>query len=547
MTHRRNQPGIDNPRGVSATWWALLPILLGGCVEHLPISIRLDPEVERPPRAVVLISVDGFAANKFDQFLDAGDLPNIQRLLVDRGVRVRRAVAGQPTITYASFSTILTGRHAGHHGILGNKWFDRYALVFRNYATMATYRWVGDDYLAPNLFEQLAPASTVSIQNANCRGATRTIDNWASSGLRWFVGAFETVDQLIPLRMELIAEQANTWGAWPRLIHAYMPAVDEVGHHYGADSPRYRRAAVNVDRQVGRLFAAVQAAGMTDRTFFVFLSDHGHVPTFPASYFDVAKHLRSAGLTVQDKPFDARTLEQRRRHYDNVDAVVIAGGDRRAVIHLPGPGGWHERPQFDTVRAMIDPTRQSPATLWENGAVKLALAARHDDDGQRTIEVYSRKGHSRLTRRRNGDAPVYGYEIVTTDALDGLIPTGLHDAETWLTLTADSPLPDFVVPLVELFDSPRAGDIMLVARKDWEFVPHHRGGHGGVDADDVLVPMVFAGPDLPQGATIDHARLVDIAPTILGLLAGAGDAPPDPSTFDGIDRSRQLRATTPPP
>lgn len=530
-----------NLPGASVTWWALLPILLVGCTNQLPIRVRLDAGVERPPRAVMLISVDGFAADRFDEFLAAGDLPNISRLLIDGGVRVRRAVASQPTITYASFTTILTGRYAGHHGVLGNKWFDRYALVFRNYSTIATYRWVGDDYQAPTVFERLVPTQSVSIQNANRRGATRTIDNWASSGIRWFFGAFQAVDQLVPLRMELIAEQANAWGGWPGLIHAYMPAIDEIGHRYGADSPQYREAAINVDRQVGKLFAAVEAAGMADRTYFVLVSDHGHVPTGPACFFDVTRHLRSAGMTVQDRPLGPASYQQRRGRYAGIDAVVVVGGDRRVAIHLPGPGGWHERPQFEFVEALIDPTRRGPASLWSNSTIKLAMAPRRDEGGRQTVEVYSRQGHSRLTRRRIDGVVHYGYEVVTTDALDGVVPGGLYDAETWLALTADAPLPDFVVPMVEMFDSPRAGDIMLVANAGWDFARGQRGGHGGVDAGDVLVPLVFAGPGLPAGATIDHARLVDVAPTILGLLAGDQDQP-DSAAFDGIDRSGQLQA-----
>ena len=51
------------------------------------------------------------------------------------------------------------------------------------------------------------------------------------------------------------------------------------------------------------------------------------------------------------------------------------------------------------------------------------------------------------------------------------MPAGEHDAETWLALTADAAVPDFVVPMVELFDSPRAGDIMLVAERGWDFSP----------------------------------------------------------------------------
>ena len=156
---------------------------------------------------------------------------------------------------------------------------------------MSTYRRVGDDYTCPTLFERLAPACSVSIQCPNRRGATRTIDNWASSGIRWFFGNLEAVDSLIPLRMSLVAKQANEWGRWPVLIHAYLPGMDEIGHRYGPDSPQYRRAAVNVDRQVGLLLGAVQAAGMRDRTFFVFLSAHGQTSVPPDRFLDLARYL----------------------------------------------------------------------------------------------------------------------------------------------------------------------------------------------------------------------------------------------------------------
>lgn len=519
--------------------WALLLLMPGGCSQQDKRPIHLDSGVKRPEVALILISVDGFAADKFDQFLAAGDLPNISARLVDGGVRVRRATASQPTITYANLATILTGRWPGRHGILGNKWFDRYALVYRDYTTVATYRWVGDDYMAPTIFERVVPGHSASIQCANRRGATRIIDNWASSGLRWFVGKYEAVDRLVPRRMEIVAREANRWGAWPVLIHAYMPALDEVGHRCGPESPRYRTAAMNVDRQIGLLFAAVEEAGMLERTCFVLVSDHGHVPTESSRFFDVGAHLRRAGLKVQGEPPSPSDYRTRRRHYRDVDAVIVAGGDRRVAIHLPGPAGWHERPDFETVETFVDPTIGGATSLWTNGTVKMALAPRRWSDGRRSVEVYTHQGHSRLARRYVGGEARYIYQVVTTDALDGVIPAGEHDAERWLALTADTELPDFVVSMYELFEAPRAGDIMVVANLGWDFSRGQCGGHGGVDAADVLVPMAFAGPGLPAGASIDHARLVDVAPTILGLLGRSGHN--GSGSFDGVDRSNTLR------
>ena len=45
-----------------------------------------------------------------------------------------------------------------------------------------------------------------------------------------------------------------------------------------------------------------------------------------------------------------------------------------------------------------------------------------------------------------------------------------------------------------------------------------RGGHGGVEADVVSVPLVAAGAGIVPGAVPQNARLVDVAPTVSALL-----------------------------
>ena len=45
-----------------------------------------------------------------------------------------------------------------------------------------------------------------------------------------------------------------------------------------------------------------------------------------------------------------------------------------------------------------------------------------------------------------------------------------------------------------------------------------RGGHGGVEAEVMYVPLIAAGAGIKQGATANDARLIDIAPTVSALL-----------------------------
>jgi hypothetical protein len=52
---------------------------------------------------------------------------------------------------------------------------------------------------------------------------------------------------------------------------------------------------------------------------------------------------------------------------------------------------------------------------------------------------------------------------------------------------------------------------------------------------------MFAGPGLPKGASINHARVVDVTPTALGLI-GEATRISKLGTIDGVNLADELRA-----
>lgn len=539
--------GARHGHATQAVVCLVVMVLMAGCTPAYHPDIRLDDSIVRPETAVLLVSVDGMSEQVMDEMLAAGELPHIARLIAN-GVRVRRAICSLPSITYSSFTTILTGCHPGRHGITGNKWFDRYSLIHRDYGTTRTYRDVDDDILVPTVYEHLSDEFTVSIQCAIRRGVGRTIDNWASSGLRWFVGGYEATDQLMPWRFDLIAEEANRRGCWPVLIHAYFPGVDEIGHRRGSDSPHYRRALRNVDRQIGLLHEALAGAGMAERTCTILLADHNHTPVPPNRWFDVPRWLRdTAQLRVRTTSAGGQRLADRERAYRNVDAVVLVDGDRIARVYLQGTGGWHEQPTRARLESVL---RGGPGSLSDQEAID-QIAVRHETrEGQRVIDLHSRRGQSEIKRRSADGAVLYRYTIAERGALDFgdavdvsfIENTGWHDVSAWLAATADSAYPGVIAHLADLFDSPRAGDVVIFAAEGWDFAPGNHGGHGGIGAGDTRVPLVFSGNMIDRSAALDAARLIDVTPTILGLL---GKAPIEEGfVFDGTDWSDLLLGRT---
>jgi predicted AlkP superfamily pyrophosphatase or phosphodiesterase len=77
---------------------------------------------------------------------------------------------------------------------------------------------------------------------------------------------------------ELIrAEQLGQRGVTDVLAVSYS-SNDAVGHTFGPDSPEAHAVSINVDRSLGRLFAAVDAAVGMDRVLVVLTADHSVSP-----------------------------------------------------------------------------------------------------------------------------------------------------------------------------------------------------------------------------------------------------------------------------
>jgi len=533
-------------------WCALAAALsAGGCVPDVQPKIALDETTVVPAPVGLVFWVDGVGSETFNALQRAGKLPNITRYLIDRGVTVRNAVASLPTITYANNVSFLTGLFPGHHGIVGNKWFDRHRLILRHYGHVKTYRKV-DQNLGPirTIFEALDDEFTASILTPVRRGATRNIDNWATAGVAWYFRQHAIINRLTTRRLELIARAANAGGRWPKFIYAYFVTPDTVGHADGTTSGRYVEMILDVDRQIGHMCKALQAAGLLDRTVIALISDHGFVDT--PKHWDLAEYFRE-NLKVptirksygRDEPF-----EQRAAHFANARAVVVTGGNRRTNIYLRAADHWWPRP----TEKQIDDFVSRPRANAPYGVLPEMLARLPATDlvvvrlGAGSVRVQNETGAGVIDRVVRGGAKAYRYRVIRgTDPLGyasdpkaaALMDGGHHAADAWLAATAGTGRPDVAVQLIELNDSSRSGDVVVFAADGWDLGGDEKGGHGGLLRREIVVPWVWAGPGLPGGASISTARTVDLMPTMLHLI-GRADA--IGGGLDGVSIADRLRA-----
>ena len=100
--------------------------------------------------------------------------------------------------------------------------------------------------------------------------------------------------------------------------------------------------------------------------------------------------------------------------------------------------------------------------------------------------------------------------------------------------------PDLPAQILAYFRSYRAADIAIFATPGWDFGDGKRGGHGGLrGAEDVLVPLLLAGPGIPPRRRVDVARTVDLMPSILALLGKPIPADLDGTPLVGIRMERE--------
>ncbi|TXG91122.1 nucleotide pyrophosphatase [Rhodococcus rhodnii] len=207
----------------------------------------------------VVIGLDG---TMLAEVRDAA-APNLHRLLAE-GASAEASIAGHPTISGPSWSTILTGVWHTEHGVVDNSYlgarFDRYPSVFTRIererpelrtASIAT--WDGIARIATSG----PPAADVVVTTPGA-SILPTIDARTATS---------------------VVAEIETNG--PDFLFTQLDHVDAVGHVGGTNSPLYRTAIERVDVEVGRIVDAVDArrAATGENWTVLVVSDHGHTPT----------------------------------------------------------------------------------------------------------------------------------------------------------------------------------------------------------------------------------------------------------------------------
>ncbi len=507
-------------------------LLTSGCAEFVPTPIGANEQIGIPTRAAVVFFVDGVDPLTWERLLSEGRLPSVQRIFIENGCQAKHAVGSIHSVTYANSVSLITGLFPGHHGILGNPWFDRQELCLHDYRSPLTFRRVNNDFTAPTIFDTLEDGLTVSVQAHTRRGVSIAYDNKIAAGLDWCFGEFSRVDARVGRSVGRIARRARREGRWPEIIWCYFPGVDEIGHRYGSESRQYEEELLVVDNAIGTFIADLEEQKLANRTCLALVSDHGHVPFASNRRADLISQLQNVTeLRICTSEISGRTQQHRERALGRYDAIALDGSSRHLTLFLRGKSGWRERPSYEEVMNSLTPLFSDAGEWPLQGVCLIATPV-----CQGKVDIVTPAGAATIERQVINGEKLYritpsddcarlmlylGYEN-QTDTQPVLPGKWLHSRE-WLRFTAATPYPDLVVQLIELFDSPNAGEVVFFADAGWSLRGNYNGGHGSICARDLTVPLYFAGAGIEEGSAIPAARTVDLVPTLLDILHNVKD------------------------
>lgn len=471
------------------------------------------------PRAVLLL-LDGARHDVFAHLAAAGDLPQISRHILEPG-GTAPATTVFPSTTGVAYLPFLTGCYPGTCDVPGIRWLDvaRYrGRWWRDRDHVRSYCGYQGGLLNADLragvgtLFDLVPGS-VGICTPFNRGLRPGSERAAGARKIWGGLAHYTAGYGV-LERAVGRELVRAAGERPRFVFAVFPGVDGVTHFHDPWHPAVLDTYREFDRIVGRYAAA---GGFDGDPLTLLVSDHGLSAV--RRHTDVALELEAMGVPTLRHPIVWRRAPR---------AAAMVSGNGSCQVYLR-PGHARQR-RYDVGEIEAGEVPGVPGDLVRRLAELPGVALVVGSDGDE-VTVVGREGRARLLMEGNAIA----YRSAEADVL-GLGEAAERGDREWLVRSLDGPWPDAPTQLLQLFRSPRAGDLVVIGepgtdlRLDWE-VPEHRSGHGSLIAEHmrclVAASVPLTGP----------VRTADLFPLILDWLEV-----PVPAGIDGMLPTVEARA-----
>ncbi len=448
----------------------------------------------------VMILVDGANYKVFNDLVGRGDLPNISRYIIEPG-SLTKAVTTFPSTTGPAFTPFVTGCYAGTCNIPGIRWFDRSVPPdkkmtikrFRDYYGWGSYMLDADlSKDVRTIFEYSKKA--INVMGMLNRGAGMTRDPGFFKAPLLFSQAkksesLEAVERTA-FRMFLAALKKN-----PDFIFYYFPTIDKLSHKNHREHKDVIEAYRRLDDYVGKIADVLKDVGLFDDTSLVLTSDHGHSDV--REHFDLDNFFETRCKTLY--------VPSKFKEWMSAEAINLVSGNSMSNVYLKDKS-WEK---FSFIEGLKK--KSVVNSLIEKNAVDVVLG-RSEDGG---VSVVSERGSARISEDqdgkihyRAGDKDPFGYSE---------LPEYMSPEEA-LSKTWETNYPDGIMQALQIFRSPRCGDLVLSASEGFDLRerfedPPHSSTHGSLHAEHMFVPFC-----INQPISADKCRTADIFPTVTKIL-----------------------------
>lgn len=103
---------------------SLLKLLVVFLIIDKSISAVPTSRADSDRTPTLMVSLDGFRADKLDEFLKNNPNSFLQKYFVDVGVKAPYMTPAFPSLTFPNHFTLVTGLYPEYHGIVGNNFYD---------------------------------------------------------------------------------------------------------------------------------------------------------------------------------------------------------------------------------------------------------------------------------------------------------------------------------------------------------------------------------------------------------------------------------------
>ena len=437
----------------------------------------------------IIFHGDGTNYNLFSNLLTTNKLPNIQKYIL-KGGSMFDGVTCFPSTTGVGYLPLLIGLLPGEVNIPGIRWFDRHN---HNSFSKGGVSYIGVHSRGLNRNPVIIRRNLLNI-NKRCYAINSIINSRSNNHLNhgvlllakirnnWALADFDTYKKLDKIIK----------GDF-KIVFANFPGIDEHSHSYGLDSPVTIRTYNQIDKYIGKICNTLKNIGKLHDTLLIYTSDHGQSRV--NHHFDLAGFCNQFYRTNYFPiPFKSRS-----------NCFVAESGNSMANIYIKKNNRWDHPYSYEDFQ---EDQRFSRNLLAQN-SIQFVLSR----DREGLIHIQSKKGEG-ILRKENSNVT---YEYNAHDPI-GLEFEGTESVDKSLELSYNHEFPDIYLQVSQIFDSPRCGDLILVARKNYDLrknyeFPRHKTTHGGLYKQQMKIPIL-----INYRSQTKFVRSVDLYSTIIDKL-----------------------------